>query len=390
MTESAVSVTLPPLAPVSIASYDCVNRGFSVSASGYTLDQSTYKFNAFKGTGNGLQLDLRAINDTNGTNDNQNVRLPIFDEIWQDSKYIGKTIRFTFDAKASEAGYIKLALNQHGNGDKYVWGNGWQLISANTALTTEWQTFTYEFVVTEEMFAARANSTSATPDIALGVRFSGFLENGKYTDAQINFKDFKTYYVPEATSNNNSLNSTNDTLFFNFENKDYSTAHNITLRFAVENDAINTVGIYGVNAGSLGAKLGEVVVACAGIYNFDVTDYVKGATGAPTVAVKIEEAVGSTTLKEFDYENSTATGIGFNALAKYVITNEIPNADGSANTSYKVEYGIRSAYYIDLDGNLVSKYTGSLYQFAASTNGFKGGAFNESDIGKRYRVTPPG
>ena len=386
VTESAVSVTLPPLDPVQIASYDCVNRGFSVSASGYTLDQS-YKFNAFKGTGNGLQLDLRAINDTNGTNDNQNVRLPIFDEIWMDSKYIGKTIRFTFDAKASEAGYIKLALNQHGNGDKYVWGNGWQLISANTALTTEWQTFTYEFVVTEEMFAAKANSTSSAPEIALGVRFSGFLENGKYKDAQINFKDFKTYYVPEATANDYSLNNTNDTLFFNFENKDYSTAHNITLRFAVENDAINTVGIYGVNGSTLGNKLGEVVVAGAGIYNFDVTDYVKSATGAPVVAVKIEKAVGSTTLKDFDYETSTATGIGFNALAKYVITDEIPNADGSANTSYKVEYGIRSAYYIDLDGNLVSKYTGSLYQFAASTNGFKGGAFNESDIGKRYRVT---
>ena len=71
VTEGAVSVTLPN---VSIASYDCVNRGFSLAASGYTLDQSTYKFNAFKGTGNGLLIDLRAINDTNGTNNNQNAR----------------------------------------------------------------------------------------------------------------------------------------------------------------------------------------------------------------------------------------------------------------------------------------------------------------------------
>ena len=381
VTESAVSVTLPDAL---IASYDCVNRGFSVSASGYTLDQSTYKFNAFKGTGYGLQLDLRAINDTNGINDNQNVRLPIFEEIWLDSKYIGKTIRFSFEAMASEAGSIKLALNQHGNGN-YVWGDGWGLISANTALTTEWQTYTYEFVVTEELFNAKDNSTSATPDIALGVRFSGFVDDsGKYKDAQINFRNFATYYSPDAS--NLALDDSSDTLFFNFEDKDYSTAHNITLRFAVENDAINTVGIYGVSGGTIGAKLGEVVVAGAGIYNFDVTDYVKSATGAPVVAVKIEKAVGSTTLKDFDYESS-ATGIGFNALAKYVITDEIPNSDGTSNTSAKVEYGIRSAYYIDLDGNLVSKYTGSLYQFAASTNGFKAGAFNEGDVGKRYRVT---
>ena len=382
VTESAVSITLPA---TQIASYDCVNRGFSVAASGYTLDQSTYKFNAFKGTGNGLQIDLRAIGATSGINGNQNVRLPIFDEIWADSKYIGKTIRFTFDAKASEAGSIKLSLTQHGNGN-YVWGDGWKLISADTALTTEWQTFTYEFVVTEEMFAARANSTSATPDIALGVRFTGFLgDDGKYKGAQINFKDFKTYYTPDATDP--TLDSSEDTLFFNFEDKDYSTAHNIDLRFAVENDAINTVGIYGVTDGALDAKLGEVVVAGAGIYNFNVTDYVKNCDGAPVVAVKIEKNVGSTTLKDFNYEQTTSTGIGINALAKYVVTDEIPNADGSDNTSIKVEYGIRSAYYIDLDGNLVSKYTGSLYQFAASTNGMKAGSFTESDVGKRYRVT---
>ena len=381
VTDSAVSVTLPQ---VQIASYDCVNRGFSVAAAGYTLDTSTYKFNAFKGAGNGLMIDLRAIGATSTINGNQNVRLPVFDEIWSDSKHIGKTIIFSFDAKASEAGSIKLALNQHGNGN-YVWGDGWGLISSNTQLTTEWQTYTYSFTVTEEMFAAKSVSTSATPEIALGVRFTGFLDdNGKYKGAQINFANFKTYYTGDATGH--TLSDVNDSLIFNFEEKDYSTANNVTLRFAVENDAINTVGVYKVNNQIIGEKLGEVIVVGAGLYNFDVTDYVKTCSGAPSVAIKIEKTVGSNTIKDFDYETSN-TGIGINALAKYVITDEMPNADGSANTSAKVEYGIRSAYYIDLDGNLVSKYTGSLYQFAASTNGFKNGTFNESDFGKRYRVT---
>ena len=381
VTESAVSVTLPE---TQIASYDCVNRGFSVAGSGYTLDQSTYKLNSFKGTGNGLQIDLRAINDTNGTNNNQNLRFPIFEEIWADEKYIGKTIRFSFEAKATEAGSIKLALNQHGNGN-YVWGDGWQLISADTALTTEWQTFTYEFVVTEELFAAKSNSTSSTPDIALGVRFTGFLDdNGLYKDAQINFINFKTYYQPDVTDP--ILNDSSDVLYFNFEDKDYSTAHRIDLRFAVENDAANTVGIYEVATGALGNKLGEVIVTGAGIYNFDVTDYVKGHSGAPTVAVKIESTVGSSTLNSFDYESSSGS-LYFNSISKSVVTDEIPNADGSANTSAKLEYLVRSAYYVDLDNNLVCKSIGSLANFASSSNGIKASAFGESDYGRRFRIS---
>ncbi len=381
VTEDAVSVTLPE---VQIASYDCVNRGFSVAAAGYTLDQSTYKFNAFKGTGYGLELDLRAINDTNAAsvNNNQNVRLPIFDEIWADSSYIGKTVKFTFEAKASKEGSIKLALNQHGNGD-YVWGDGWGVISTDTKLGTEFQTYTYEFVVTQEMFDARAQSTSSTPDIALGVRFSGFLnEENKYKDAKLNFRNFKTFASPDAVNRN--LTDTDTPLYFNFADKDYSAAKDITLRFAVTNDAINTVGVYAVNGGTLGEKLGEVIVTGAGIYNFDVTDYVKNAKGAPVVAVRLEQKIGSATLKDFDYEGST-TGIDFTSISKSVITNEIPNSDGAPNNSVKYEYMVRSAYYIDLDNELVSKYVPSLAAFANSS--LKSGAFNESDYGRRFRVS---
>ena len=379
ITEDAVSVTLPE---TDIASYDCVNRGFSLAASGYTI-YSGAKFNKFAGTGYGLQVDLSAIDDTNGTNDNQNARLPVFDEIWADSKYIGQTITVTFEAKASEAGWIKLALNQHGNGN-YVWGDGWQLISSRTDLTTEWQTFTYQFTVTEEMFAAKAQSTSSAPEIALGVRFSGFKdENGKYTDAVLNFRNFTTSYVPQAE--NPSLNNVNDTLFFNFADKDYSTAHNITLRFAVANDAINTVGVYEVSEGTVGEKLGEVTVAGAGIYNFDVTDYIKSCNGAPTVAVKIEDVVGTAVVNSADHENGTSN-ISFNAISKAVISTEAKNADGSDNTSIKYEYMAPMGRYVDLNNNLVSEYVGSISNFATSY-GIKGAPFNEADYGRRFRVS---
>ena len=382
VTESALSVTT---ADVKIAEYDCVNRGFTLGAAGYALDQTTYKFNKFAGAGYGLQIDLRAIGATSGINNNQNVRLPIFSEIWADSSYIGKTIKFSFEAKASEAGSIKLALNQHENGN-YVWGDGWGLISSNTQLTTEWQTYTYEFTVTEEMWSAKAQSTSTTPEIALGVRFSGFLdENGKYKGAQINFRNFTTY--APGTAGDCTLKDDTTPLFFNFEQKDYSYAKDITLRFAVTNDAANTVGIYAANGTAIGEKLGEVIVTGAGVYNFDVTDYLKSCTGIPTVAVKLENKVGSTIINNFNNESDATGVIGFNVITSADISDEAKNSDGTANNSLEYKYMVNIGQYVGLHNELVSKYTASLAECASSSNAIKGGAFNESDVGRRIRVS---
>ena len=216
-------------------------------------------------------------------------------------------------------------------------------------------------------------------------------ENGKTIKEAVTHTFRTTNGITEnavsATSKSGKLSLTDDEpIFFTFAKKDYSTAYDVTLRFAVTNDAVNTVGIYAVSGEKLGEKLGEVIVTGYGVYNFDVTEYVKNASGAPIVAVKIEKAVGSTVLKDFDYEGST-TGIDFNALSKAVISTGAPNADGSTNYSGKLEYAVRSAYYIDLDGNLVSKYTGSLYNFASYSAGLKSGAFNESDYGRRFRIS---
>lgn len=216
-------------------------------------------------------------------------------------------------------------------------------------------------------------------------------ENGKNLKETVTHTFRTTNGLTESavsvSSKSGTLSLTDDEpIYFTFAEKDYATAHDITLRFAVTNDAVNTVGVYAVNGNKLGAKLGELVVTGYGVYNFDVTEYVKSCEGAPVVAVKIEEAVGTTVLKDFDYEGGTK-GIDFNALSKAVISTGAPNADGSLNYSGKLEYAIRSAYYIDLDGNLVSKYTGSLYNYASYSAGFKSGGFNENDYGRRFRVT---
>ncbi|MBR2972386.1 MAG: hypothetical protein IKC61_05615 [Clostridia bacterium] len=377
VTEDAVYVSAP------IASYDCINAGPATAASGYTLDQSTYKFFSWlKGEDGGLQVDLRALKS--GVAPNPNARINIFDEIWKDESYVGKTVKFTFSAKASEAGTIALTLNQR---QKYAFTN-FPGFNENADLTTEWQTFTYEFTVTQAMYDCITNGDDPNgieaTGLALGVRFTDFSDDGStYNAAQVMFRDFSI----TASTTNRALRDEKP-IYFNFADKDYSTAHNIDLRFAITNDAINTVGVYAVNNGALGDKLGEVIVTGSGVYNFNVTDYIKSCSGAPVVAVKIEESVGNDVLHNYDYESGSSSGIYINAtIAKSDITDEAPNADGSANMSGKLEYSVRSAYYIDLDGNLVSKYTGSLFNFASSSNGIKAGAFNEKDYGKRYRIT---
>ena len=218
-------------------------------------------------------------------------------------------------------------------------------------------------------------------------------ENGQYIKESVTHTFRTTNGVTETAvsvtskSGSNSL-TVDEPVFFNFEDKDYSTAHDITLRFAVTNDAVNTVGIYAVSGDQLGDKLGEVTVAGYGIYNFDVTDYVKNFDGAPVLALKIEEKAGSNVLHNYDYESGASSGIYINAtIAKSEITNEIPNADGTPNMSGKLDYSVRSAYYVDLEGNLVSKHVTSLFNFASNSGGFKNGVFDETDYGRRFRVS---
>ncbi|MBQ2794382.1 MAG: hypothetical protein IJF05_06780, partial [Clostridia bacterium] len=193
-------------------------------------------------------------------------------------------------------------------------------------------------------------------------------------------------FAPETVTNP-TLNDVNKPLFFNFEKKDYLAAKDITLRFAVTNDAANTVGVYAASGGVLGEKLGEVIVTGAGVYNFDVTSYIKSCSGAPVVAVKLENEVGSSVVNSFNYESDATGSIGFNVITKGVVTDEIKNTDGTANNSLEYQYMVNIAQYVGLHNELVSKYTSSLAECASSSNAIKAGGFNESDLGTRYRVS---
>ena len=165
------------------------------------LGVGTYKFYSWvKGEDYGLQIDTRSI--SGGVNADQNARLSVFNEIWLDRSYIGKTIRFSFRAKASENGSIRLTLNQR---QKYAFNN-FPGLDKTADLTTEWQTFTFEFVVTEAMYDCITNGDDPNgieaQGLALGIRFSDFSNGTKYDPAQLVFRDFIVNTVempPEAT-----------------------------------------------------------------------------------------------------------------------------------------------------------------------------------------------
>ena len=358
-----------------VENFDCVNKGATVARAGYQVN-SDYQITSYNSEG--FQIDTRAI--TSAVKKDNDVQLSIFEKIWADRSYIGKTITFNFEAKATEEGMIELALNKR---QKYAFAN-YPGLSGTANLTTEWQVFSYSFVVTAEMYDIIDNTASGidAPGLSLGIHFYDFSDDGQtYNPAQLLFRNFNVL----SSTDDTSLSTVNESLFFAFADEDYSTANDVTLRFAVANNAANTVGIYAADGYMLGEKLGEIIVTGAGIYNFDVTEYIKKCSGAPVVAIKLEKAIGTSTVNSYDSENGT-NGLSINGISKYVITNEIKNADGTDNKSTKYEFMVPLAQYVDLNNNLVSQYVGSLSNFA-STTAIKGAQFSESDYGRRLRVS---
>ena len=371
VTETALSVkTL-------IDSFDCVSRGPTVARAGYSVN-SDYKITSYNNEG--FQIDTRAI--TSAVKKDNDVQLSIFEKIWADRSYIGKTVTFSFEAKATDEGMIELALNKR---QKYAFAN-YPGFSGTADLNTEWQTFTFEFTVTAEMYDIIDNTANGidAPGLSLGIHFYDFSDDGKvYRPAQLTFRNFNVLVPAEERS----LSKTDEPLYFGFADADYSDANDITLRFGVTNNAANMVGIYAADNYSLGEKLGEVIVTGAGVYNVDVTDYIKSCEGAPVVAIKIENAVGSDIVNNFNYESDATGQIYFNSISKAIVTDEIKNSDGSANNSVKYEYMVNNSRYIDLDNNIVSKHIYSLSSFASSSGAIRIGSFQESDMGRRFRVS---
>ena len=181
-----------------------------------------------------------------------------------------------------------------------------------------------------------------------------------------------------------------------FPEADYSAADDLVLRFAVSNDAVNTVGIYALTsfndenpeASTVGEKLGSVIVTGRGVYGFDVSDYVKSVTGRPAFRLIADSAAGEIVLNHYDMENGQQpSGFWFAQVNKASVSDEIKSEDGSANKSLKWEYRVSSSNYIDLNGDLNGNYTVNPAYLASVNYGFGTKGLTEKDIGRSFIVT---
>ena len=185
-----------------------------------------------------------------------------------------------------------------------------------------------------------------------------------------------------------------------FRDADRNAAHKTILRFTVTNDAVNTIEIHAVtsyneadpSASVIGEKLGEVLVTGAGTYGFDVTEYMRSCKGKAVFRLSTAGA-SQKVLNSYDMEgkdkNASISGFWCSNTTRAFFSDEAKNADGSANTSYKLDYFVRSSSYIDLNNDLANNAIGNLSYFASVNYGIRadGTLSAEKDIGRRFVIS---
>lgn len=186
-----------------------------------------------------------------------------------------------------------------------------------------------------------------------------------------------------------------------FSDADRTAAHKTILRFTVTNDAVNTVEIYAVadyneaepSSSVLGKKLGEVIVTGAGTYGFDVTEYMRDCKGKAVFRLSAASSASANVLNSYAMEgldkDASLSGFWCSNTTRAFFSDEAKNADGSANTSYKLDYFVRSSSYIDLNNDLSTNAIGNLSYFASVNYGIRadGTLSAEKDIGRRFVIS---
>lgn len=203
----------------------------------------------------------------------------------------------------------------------------------------------------------------------------------------------------ESSSGSSTLTDGN-AQYVVFRDADRNAAHKTILRFTVTNDAVNTIEIHAVtsyneadpSASVIGEKLGEVLVTGAGTYGFDVTEYMRSCKGKAVFRLSTAGA-SQKVLNSYNMEgkdkNASISGFWCSNTTRAFFSDEAKNADGSANTSYKLDYFVRSSSYIDLNNDLANNAIGNLSYFASVNYGIRadGTLSAEKDIGRRFVIS---
>ena len=203
----------------------------------------------------------------------------------------------------------------------------------------------------------------------------------------------------ESSSGSSTLTDGN-AQYVVFRDADRNAAHKTILRFTVTNDAVNTIEIHAVttyneadpSASVIGEKLGEVLVTGAGTYGFDVTEYMRSCEGKAVFRLSTAGA-SQKVLNSYDMEgkdkDASISDFWCSNTTRAFFSDEAKNADGSANTSYKLDYFVRPSSYIDLNNDLANNAIGNLSYFASVNYGIRadGTLSAEKDVGRRFVVS---
>ena len=260
-------------------------------------DRNTYGLGwngaIFSTSSEGFIFNLNNL--TSNYNDNQNIRLNVLNQIWQDTYYVGKVIRVSFDAKVDDVnnpsaalgGNVKVSLTQVG---EYAGGVGFGALDGTAYVTNDWSTFTYEFTVTQQMFDEMANGNIQSPGLGLAFRFPGFADEGSsYHDVRFTIRNIN---VDVHASRPLSTITNADPIFVNFESKTRLTSEDIDLRFTVKNDSNATIGVYEALNGEIGSLIGTLKMNGKGVHTFDSAafyNYIRSAA-IPEIALKVESS----------------------------------------------------------------------------------------------------
>lgn len=225
-------------------------------------------------------------------------------------------------------------------------------------------------------------------------------ENGKPIKESASLTFRTTAGVTEAASAvggaKNTITDT-DATYLTFDGTQAKSAHRTELRFAVENDASNTVTVSGAMLSdgqtyedvTAWEELGEIILVGAGVYTFDVTDFIRsGKEGTPVFRLQAKYKSGATVLREETMDGSSATGFWFTYTAKTSLSDDIKNADGSDNRSLKFEYMVRNSSYIDLNNDLCGNFVTNPAWLGTVNYWMKGYSdIAASDYGRAFRVS---
>ncbi len=319
-----------------------------------------------------MVIDVDTIGDIGADN-----ALPI-DHVYEIDKNSSIKLAFTGPVDGSEIAKVQIVNAATGEGVTGKWtsslGNQqWKFLPYNLTDGTY-----YRVIVPETILAANGKTLKEAKSLTFRT-VSGV-----------------TAAASRLDGSENVITNTEAT-YVTFDRTDVRSAYRTDLRFAVENDATNTVIVSGATLGagetyadvSEWKTLGEVILTGSGVYAFDVTDFVRSeTTGTPIFRLQTKYAAGDTTLRNCPIDNGDTSGLWFTYTAKTSVSDEIKNADGSNNKTLKFEYAVRNSSYIDLNNDLRGNYVSNPFGLGTLNywmNGYS--AISAADYGRSFRVS---